>query len=169
MFDARLASFTVSIALAIWNCPVAWSHQEPSLGHRAGRPQSLPSGPRLPLVLQKAKTAHLASKLTLFTSGFLYSFFLFFSKAFPYKYSVEPVEVSLQLSAISCQQKISSLQCPVGASFACDFNAFDDFNFFPCALRLAPYALCPFSYLSWSDPISFINPFSHHEVPCQLT
>jgi hypothetical protein len=28
----------------------------------------------------------LASKLTRLTSGFLYSFFVFFSKAFPYQY-----------------------------------------------------------------------------------
>ena len=54
-------------------------NQEPGLEQGGlGRPQCMSSGPRLPLVLQKAKTAHLASKLTLFTSGFLYSFFLLF-------------------------------------------------------------------------------------------
>jgi hypothetical protein len=62
---------------------------EPSLEQGGlGRPQLMPSGPRVPLVLQKARTAHLTSKLTRFTSGFLYSFFLFFSKVFPYEYSV---------------------------------------------------------------------------------
>ena len=50
-----------------------------------GMPQSAPSGPRLPELLQKARTAHLASRLTRFTSGFLYSFFVFFSKVFPYQ------------------------------------------------------------------------------------
>ena len=53
-----------------------------------GRLQSAPSGPRLPMVLQKAKTAHLASKLILFTSGFLYSFLVFFSTVSPCKCSV---------------------------------------------------------------------------------
>ena len=50
-----------------------------------GRPQLSPSGPRLPELLQKARTAHLASRLTRLTSGFLYSFFLRFSKVFPYQ------------------------------------------------------------------------------------
>ena len=55
------------------------TNQEPGL-EQGGRgiPQLPPSGPRLPLILQKPKTAHLASKLTLVTSGFLYSFFLLF-------------------------------------------------------------------------------------------
>jgi hypothetical protein len=53
-----------------------------------GAPQAGGSGPPPPELLQKARTAHLASRLTLFTSGFLYSFFLFFSKAFPHKCSV---------------------------------------------------------------------------------
>ena len=84
MFNAGFASFTVSIASAsILDStivgPVARNHQEPSLEQGGlGRPQCMLSGPRLPAVLQKARTAHLASKLTLFTSGFLYSFFVFF-------------------------------------------------------------------------------------------
>jgi len=47
---------------------------------------------------------------------------------------------SRQEAARSRQQEMSASKCPVGASFACDFNAFNAFNFFPCALRPVPYA-----------------------------
>jgi hypothetical protein len=94
VFDARSAFFTVSITS---------NPQEPGLEQgSAGRPQCMLSEPRVPLVLQKARTAHLASKLTRFTSGFLYSFFLVFSKVFPYwfsQFSRSHSAGSLQLAA----------------------------------------------------------------------
>ena len=92
-FHELFSKFSIRIPQSAFVGPVAWSPQEPGLMQAGlGTPQCMSSGPRLPLVLQKARTAHLASKLTLFTSGFLYSFFVFFSKVFPYKCSVCPVE-----------------------------------------------------------------------------
>jgi hypothetical protein len=69
----------------IFGLVVLSSHEPgPAQGGGDGTLQSAPSGPRLPVFLHMARTATLASKLTLLTSGFLYSFFLlFFSKAFP--------------------------------------------------------------------------------------
>jgi hypothetical protein len=45
--------------------------------------------PLWPIVLQKPKTAHLASRLTRFILGFSYFFFLFFSISVPPKDSIE--------------------------------------------------------------------------------
>ncbi len=128
-------------------------NQEPGL-EQGGRgiPQLPPSGPRLPLTLQKAKTAHLASKLILFTSGFLYSFFVFFSKAFPYKYSVGRFRLafSFQLSAIS--QKFRNSKFFSLSSVVCLLSS---------ALCLLSSVFCP---LSSNSPRLSLQSSHHHRL-----
>ena len=92
VLNAKSSAFTVSKS----------SHEPGPAQGGMGAPQAGGSGPPPPELLQKARTAHLPSKLTRLTSGFLYSFFLPFSM-FPYQYRFSQFSLafSSQPSAIS--------------------------------------------------------------------